>query len=426
MLPASLWVSRLPGYPHCSSVPEKKNVPDKDTSFTADWTANLAHRSDPNRVSPAARGSAGQPALPANRPITNRPVPTGKARQHDPESIPAEPSYYDISILKSPLWKWEIAIYFYLGGLSTGAYILGRLAARHGGKTHKDISRVASYLALASILPAPPLLIHDLGDPKRFHHMLRVWKPSSPMNFGTWAITAYSGMATFDVVRQFIEDRSIRLGTSEHNKLVKLMKNGKLLLVHDALGIPFALLVASYTGVLLSCTSNPMWCKNPWLSPLFTASAVSTGAEAIGLTLECLSSADSPSKKVLRHIDTAAHIAELGMMAGYSRLAGENAATLHTGKMRNYHRFTNGGIIGAEMLKLLPLPSPLRRLARIVAALLGLSAGFAMRWSFIFGGHEAANDPHTARLSSNGSKSIEKSSRSTSQISQNTAQPRRV
>jgi formate-dependent nitrite reductase membrane component NrfD len=203
--------------------------------------------------------------------------------------------------------------------------------------------------------------------------MLRVWKPSSPMNFGTWAITAYSGMATFDVVRQFIEDRSIRLGTAEHNKLARLMKNGKLLLVHDALGIPFALIVASYTGVLLSCTANPMWCKNPWLSPLFTASAISTGAEAIGLTLECLSSADSPSKQALRRIDTIAHIAELGMMKGFLHHAGEKAAPLHRGMMRNYHRFTNGGIISAEVLKLLPLPSPLRRLARIIAALLGLT-----------------------------------------------------
>ena len=44
-----------------------------------------------------------------------------------------EPSYYDVSILKQPVWKWQIATYFYLGGLSAGAYALGRVADRVGG-----------------------------------------------------------------------------------------------------------------------------------------------------------------------------------------------------------------------------------------------------------------------------------------------------
>ena len=36
------------------------------------------------------------------------------------------------------------------------------------------------------------MLVLDLGDPLRFHHMLRVFKPSSPMSLGTWSLTAYS------------------------------------------------------------------------------------------------------------------------------------------------------------------------------------------------------------------------------------------
>ena len=42
------------------------------------------------------------------------------------------------------------------------------------------------------------LLIADLGRPERFHYMLRVVKPSSPMSVGTWILTAYgpgSGVA---------------------------------------------------------------------------------------------------------------------------------------------------------------------------------------------------------------------------------------
>ncbi len=255
------------------------------------------------------------------------------------------------------------------------------------------------------MLPAPALLIHDLGDPKRFHHMLRIWKPTTPMNLGTWALTAYNGAATFEVVRQYLKSPSNRIGRADREKLSRLMNNGTLLLIHDAAGIPLALLVASYTGVLLSCTSNPLWCKNPWISPLFTASAVSTGAEAISLALDCTTrstdgSSDSPSQRILKRVDSAAHAAEGMAMTGFSRFAGEKAATLHTGKMAAWHRFTIGGIIGAEVLKALPLRGRVRKAARMLAAILGLSAGWAMRWSFIYGGHEAANDPHTSRLAS--------------------------
>ena len=46
---------------------------------------------------------------------------------------------------------------------------------------------------------------------------------------------------------------------------------GLLLAISDAAGVPLALLLAGYTGVLLSGTSTPIWSKNPWLGALFSA-----------------------------------------------------------------------------------------------------------------------------------------------------------
>src|SRR6185437_14933606 len=120
------------------------------------------------------------------------------ARQSEPSTTPLTspqgqnaPSYYSVSILKPPVWKWEIATYFYLGGMSAGAFVLSRLAHRFGkDASFRELSRYAAYVACAAALPCPFLLIHDLGDPARFHHMLRVWKPSSPMNLGTWVLTS--------------------------------------------------------------------------------------------------------------------------------------------------------------------------------------------------------------------------------------------
>jgi formate-dependent nitrite reductase membrane component NrfD len=300
-------------------------------------------------------------------------------------------------MLKQPVWKWEIASYFYLGGLSAGAYVLSRAAERFGGERHRDAARIGSYVALASLLPCPPLLIHDLGDPKRFHHMLRVWKPSSPMNFGTWAITAYGPMAAIEAVRQYLNERDTHLDDAQRSTLSKLMNNGVVLLLHDLAGVPFAIAVAGYTGVLLSCTSNPLWCKNPFLGPLFSASAISTGAEAISLALDVVGKGEA-SQSILKLTDTVAHAAELALMSGFIRFAGEKGETLESGKYSGHHKLARTAIAAAEVLKWLPVPRRAERPMRMAANALGLAAGFALRWSMVFGGHEAAADPHTARL----------------------------
>ncbi len=301
----------------------------------------------------------------------------------------AEPSYYDISILKEPVWKWQIATYFYLGGLSAGAYVLGRVADRIGGNSQQRTTRVASYVAMAALLPCPALLIDDLGDPKRFHHMLRVWKPTSPMNLGTWTIVAYSGMAFFQALRQYAADYNGPLKAWTHHALVAGF--------HDAAGIPLSLLMAGYTGVLLSCTSNPLWCQNTWLGPLFTASAISTGAAAISLTMDLTDSGEANGQKVLHHIDTVAHVAELACVAGFQQSAGEKGTAFREGDMRKYYALSLGGLIASEALKHLPVPEKYRKPVRILASAAGLIAGFSLRWAMVFGGHHAAADPHLAR-----------------------------
>ena len=59
----------------------------------------------------------------------------------------------------------------------------------------------------------------------------------------------------------------------------------------DLGGIPLALLLASYTGVLLTGTANPAWAESKWLPALFSASAASSGAGAVSLVAEALAAA---------------------------------------------------------------------------------------------------------------------------------------
>lgn len=98
----------------------------------------------------------------------------------------SNPGYYGLPHRKRPTWHWHIAWYFYLEGLPAGAFLLADLAALFGSDKLRPAVRAGRYAAFLAFLPCPPLLIADLGDPSRFHHMLRVFKPSSAMNLGTW------------------------------------------------------------------------------------------------------------------------------------------------------------------------------------------------------------------------------------------------
>jgi formate-dependent nitrite reductase membrane component NrfD len=298
------------------------------------------------------------------------------------------------------VWKWQIANYFYWGAMSAGAYLIARAAERAGRGRHRAVTRAGTWVALATLIPCPPLLIDDLGDPKRFHHMLRVVKPSSPMNLGTWMLTGYGGALAAAAARELLRDVA---GPPEEAPPPAGPAAKSWLDAHDLAGIPLATTVAGYTGVLLSCTANPLWCKNPWLGPLFSASAISTGAEAISLALDLTSREDDrenqrSSQRVLQSIDTAAHAAEAVCMTGFERFAGEKGKALQHGPVSKVHRFAVGALVASELLKRLPVQGKWRKPVRMLAAVSGLAAGFALRWAMIYGGKEAVDDPHTARL----------------------------
>ncbi len=85
----------------------------------------------------------------------------------------------------------ETAAYLFLGGLAGGSSLLAAGADLTGRPALRRASRLTALAAITSSFAA---LVHDLGRPARFHHMLRVAKLSSPMSVGTWILTAYGPM----------------------------------------------------------------------------------------------------------------------------------------------------------------------------------------------------------------------------------------
>ena len=310
----------------------------------------------------------------------------------------AHPSYYDISMLKKPVWTPEVGVYFFLGGMSGGAYMLARLAARIGGAEYRSLTRVGTAVALAAALPCAPLLIKDLGDPKRFHHMLRVFKPHSPMSLGSWALTAYTAAAAVAGLREWVRARQ---GDAPLTGAAKAA-DGAAAIVADV-GVPLGLLVAGYTGVLLSTTAVPLWGRNPWLGALFSAGAVASGASATRLALTVTAEgADGAAGQALAKVEGAARATEVFLLGGYLGAAGEFAKPLTHGSEAK--RFWRGAIVAGlaapAILEVLPVTKKAHRWLDLAASALAVFGAFCLRASITGAGRESAGDPEAARRAS--------------------------
>ena len=102
-------------------------------------------------------------------------------------------SYYGRPIIKAPVWKNpDVPLYLFLGGLAATSSGLGAL----GGATDRPtLRRTGRLAAAAGAAGGTVFLVHDLHRPRRFLHMLRVFKPTSPLSVGTWILSPFATFA---------------------------------------------------------------------------------------------------------------------------------------------------------------------------------------------------------------------------------------
>jgi formate-dependent nitrite reductase membrane component NrfD len=178
-----------------------------------------------------------------------------------------------MSLLQSPHWPVLIDVYFFLGGLAGGAFVIATIAHLLDARRFRDVSRVGYYLALLALIPCPIILIVDLGVPLRFMNMVRAFNPLSPMSMGAWALLGFAACAFLAALMTLLEDagRARNLGGAK--------------IVVGVVGGFFGFFLAAYPGVLLSATARPLWAGGHALGALFLAVGASTGAAAIALVL---------------------------------------------------------------------------------------------------------------------------------------------
>jgi len=305
------------------------------------------------------------------------------ASSGEPLPAHASPTYYDRPLLKKPHWEWEVVTYLFMGGVMGGSGMLVAIADEDGDDW--ELARSARYLSFGLAAACPAILIKHLGRPERFLHMLRIVKFKSVMSMGVWGLVLFSLPASAAAAAQAAED-GLLPGMFRHVAPRMLVKP-----LQGLLGA----FIAGYTGVLISATAIPAWAIGKRFIPAFSVCSGVAGACAANAAVLALTDGSERTFARLERFELAASLAELALLLGFERHAGELGKPMYAGargaKLRTW---TMGlGIAVPAILNLIPVHA---RWKTLLASALTLAGGYVLRETLIEAGKASADDPKAA------------------------------
>ncbi|MFT3915219.1 MAG: polysulfide reductase NrfD [Anaeromyxobacteraceae bacterium] len=296
-----------------------------------------------------------------------------------------EGTYHGLPLLKAPVWRWEIPAYFFVGGLAGACGVLGAAARLAGGPPARDLVRRCALVATAGAGVSAVLLIRDLGRPERFLNMLRVFRPTSPMNMGTWVLSGFGAASALSLAPHLLPLPPALAAVGEGAGV--------------AAGV-FGLPLVGYTGVLLANTAVPVWQETRRALPVLFAFS---GAASAGDLFE-LWRPRGTGAAMARRLGLVSTAAELGAALWLFREADRVPRV-----SRPLRRGRSGAVFGAGLAlaalsMVAGLAAPRRALARArrpgardrlhaVAGALGLAGTLAIRFGILMAGRASAKDP---------------------------------
>ena len=190
-------------------------------------------------------------------------------------------------------YDWMIVTYFFLGGLSAGAYLFS-VAANYWKQEFKHLARKSAILSLMALGVGMLFLLVHLGQPLRAWRVLASFNPRSPLSWGVWFLNIF----------MFANLIYIAL-------LLKAKDDAAKKFAY--LGVPFAILSATYTAILLAQAPGRILWHTALMPVLFL-----NGAIISGTALVMLFSANSRNTELLSKLGRFVAwlvILELGMIA---------------------------------------------------------------------------------------------------------------
>lgn len=278
----------------------------------------------------------------------------------------AQLGYYGKNIVKPHVWKPHfIGTYFFLGGLAGTAATLA-LGARW--RRNHELARAGLVCAAGGAAMSSVLLIADLGRPERFINMLRVVKVTSPMNVGTWILSAFGASVTLAAACDLMGRR-----TSGVAKCAEF--------IAGLMGLPLSV----YTAVLVSDTATPVWFEGREFLPfLFAAGAASSAGAA---TSFFVSGNSGRAARRLAFFGSAFELAIHHRMIEELGPLGEAYRTGRPHALSSLGMFCNG--VGALLSQAPGVPPLFRR----AGAVLTMAGALCERLAVLEAGRVSALDP---------------------------------
>ncbi len=267
-------------------------------------------------------------------------------------------------------YDWMIVVYFFLGGLSAGTYFFS-VAVNYWKPEFKNFAQKSALVSLIAIMIGMLILLYDLGQPFRAWRLFLSFNPKSLISWGVWFVDIF---ILFNLIYNFL----LFEGREAHAKKFAYA------------GLPFALLTATYTGMLLAQAPGRILWHTALMPVLFLNGAIISGIAVVMFLSATERNVEHLSK--LGRLVAWLVILELGMILTETLMllngGTESAATIKV-LLSGRLGFLFIGVeivLGAVIPTVLLLRGKKTVLIQVIASFLILIGIFTMRYVIVTGG----------------------------------------
>jgi len=242
---------------------------------------------------------------------------------------------------------WGTPLFFdlWMAGMAGGAYFAAFLIYLFGADEEKHLLKLATYVGVPLVLLGVLALVVDLGEPSRARNLflglcplswevvsgrgaesLRAWPPSlvlypiSPMSLGSWILVVWSVTAVALIALWFAElvESPEEIGGVVGEVAYLLRPLVPATKVLTWIGLVFAVLMMTYTGVVLSVSSRALWQATFLVPSLFVTSATSAGVALLLIVTRLMEAAEPAAAMAqLRRALAVLIVMQLAVLLGF-------------------------------------------------------------------------------------------------------------
>lgn len=168
-------------------------------------------------------------------------------------------------------WGLDAVVYMFTAGIGAGVYLISALGV-FGIKELKSIEKPALVLSIVLVAIAPINLFLAMGRPERFWRIFFTPNPTSAIVFGAYALTVFvivAGLTLYFSIRKDLPGRSLSQD--------QIANDNRKIIILEKIGIPLALVVIGYTGLLLALSRARVLWHTSLMPVIFFVSSIISG-----------------------------------------------------------------------------------------------------------------------------------------------------